>query len=265
MTVPNNSKLADKIAIVTGGGYGIGKAIALALAGEGARIILAARSEDKLQAVAGEIRKSGGAAEAVRTDVSDEASVEAMCARAVEVFGGIDILINNAGIAGPTKLATDITAVEWNETIAIDLTGAFFCSKHAAAWMIEHGGGTMVNISSVGGRLGYPMRTPYAAAKWGMIGLGHSLAAELGPRGVRVNCVCPGPVAGERIERVIRARSESAGVSLEQAQHQVTGNIPLGRLVTEEEVAKAVLYFAGPDSAGVTGQVFNVCGGMRMQ
>jgi NAD(P)-dependent dehydrogenase (short-subunit alcohol dehydrogenase family) len=179
----------------------------------------------------------------------------------------VDILVNNSGIAGPTKLAPDITAEEWHETIEVNLTGAFYCAKHAAAAMMKQGGGgAIVNISSVAGRIGYAMRTPYAASKWGMIGLNHSLAAELGPHGIRVNCVCPGAVQGPRIDAVIAARAQAAGVPEEAVAKQMSSGVPLGRMVTAEEVSRAVLFFASErDASGVTGQAFTVDGGFRMQ
>lgn len=260
-------RFADTVAVVTGGGYGIGEAIVTAMAEEGATVIIGARSKDKIEAVAQKIADAGGRAEAVVTNVANEEDVMRLIKTATEKFGGIDILVNNSGIAGPTKLASEVTSAEWHETIEVNLTGAFYCSKHAAAAMIgQKRGGAIVNISSVAGRIGYALRTPYAASKWGMIGLNHSLAAELGPYGIRVNCVCPGPVQGERIDAVIKARAEAAGVPLDVAAKQVASGIPLGRMVTADEVARAVLFFASErDSSGVTGQAFTVCGGFRMQ
>jgi NAD(P)-dependent dehydrogenase (short-subunit alcohol dehydrogenase family) len=262
-----DSRFENQVAIVTGGGYGIGEAIVRALAAEGAAVVIAARSREKIEALAGELTAAGRRAIAIPTNVADEASVEAMIRGAIDAFGRVDILVNNAGIAGPTKLATDITSEEWHETIEINLTGAFYGAKHAAAAMIaaKHGG-AIVNISSVAGRIGYPMRTPYAASKWGMIGLNHALAAELGPHGIRVNCVCPGAVKGDRIDAVIKARAKAAGVPEEVVTRQMSSGVPLGRMVTADEVARAVLFFASErDASGVTGQAFTVCGGFRMQ
>ncbi len=264
---PARRRFEGKVAIVTGAGYGIGRAIALSLGEEGAALALAARSRARLEEVAEAIRAAGGRAEVIVTDVADESSVERMTAGVLQRLGCPDVLINNAGIAGPTKLARDITREEWSKTLATNLTGAFFCAKHVVRPMIERGrGGAIVNVASVAGRIGYPMRTPYAASKWGMIGLNHSLAAELGPMSIRVNCVCPGPVQGERMENVVRARAEASGIALEKARHQATSGIPLGRWVTPEEVAQAVLFLASEaDASGITGQAFTVCGGLRMQ
>lgn len=266
MGTSSGDRFEGKVAIVTGAGYGIGAAIAMDFGREGARLVLAARSKEKLEEVAKKIEAWGGEAEVVLTDVGDEKSVQRMVARAVERFGRIDILVNNAGIAGPTKLVTEVSAEEWHETLQTNLTGAFYCAKHAAKRMIEQGSGAIVNISSVAGRIGYPYRTPYAASKWGMIGLSHSLAAELGGRGIRVNTVCPGLTAGERIDTVLEARSKASGIPIEKVRQQAVSGVPLGRMVTNEEVSRAVLFFASErDASGITGQAFTVCGGMRMQ
>lgn len=258
-------RFEGKTAIVTGAGYGIGEAIAMALAREGARVVLAARSREKIQAVAHAIEGMDRKALAIPTDIVEEHAVERMIERTIHEFGRVDILVNNAGIAGPTRPITEITAEEWDETVDINLRGAFFCAKHVARRMIPAGRGSIVNVSSVAGRIGYPMRSPYAASKWGMIGLSHTLAAELGDKGIRVNCVCPGPVAGDRMNDVIAARAKAMGITVEAAHHATVRGTPLNRMVTADEVAQAVLFLAGEDSSGMTGQAFNVCGGLRMQ
>lgn len=263
---PGGGRLAGRAAIVTGGGRGIGRAIAGLFAAEGAALMLAGRNEAALARAAEELRESGATVEYAATDVRDETAVERMTAAAIERLGKIDVLVNNAGIAGPAALVSEIDAADWNETLDINLTGAFLCAKHAARHMIERGGGgTIVNISSIAGRIGYALRTPYAASKWGMIGLSHSLAAELGAYGIRVNCVCPGATAGERIERVLRDRAAAEGSSVEVVKKSFVGPAALGRLVTAGEVARGVLYFACDESSGVTGQVVNVDAGFRMQ
>lgn len=257
-------RLRDQVVVVTGAGYGIGRGIAQAFAREGAHVVLAGRSTAKLEEVAESLRASAPLPLVLPTDLrnADE------CAHLIETshrhFGRIDVLVNNAGIAGPTALARDVAPEDWEETLRVNLTGAFLTSKHASAHMIAAGRGAIVNIASVAGRLGYPRRTPYAASKWGLIGLSHSLAAELGPYGIRVNAVLPGSTEGERIERVIRDRASSEGRTTDEVREWFTKNIPLGRMVTADEVARAVVFLASDEASGITGQAFSVCGGFVM-
>jgi NAD(P)-dependent dehydrogenase (short-subunit alcohol dehydrogenase family) len=173
--------------------------------------VLAARSAERLEAVAKELRALGTRPAVFVLDVREEDAVRAMMERTLAERGRIDVLVNNSGIAGPTALARDITGEQWRETLDVNLTGAFYCAKHAARPMIEARRGAIVNISSNAGRIGFGLRTPYAASKWGMIGLSHSLAAELGPHGIRVNALLPGPVQGERFDQVIAARAKALG------------------------------------------------------
>ena len=255
----------DRVVIVTGGGYGIGRALALAFGKEGGHVVLAARSKAKMDEVAATLRGMNTDPLVQVTDISSERDVERMVGATLEKYRRIDVLVNNSGIAGPTALARDITPADWSETIGVNLSGAFYCAKHACRSMIEKRSGSIVNISSVAGRIGYAMRTPYAASKWGMIGLSHSLAAELGPHGVRVNAVLPGSTEGERIHRVIAARAESEGSTAEQAKQWYEKDIPLKRMVSEAEVAEAVLFLASDAASGITGQAFSVCGGFCMR
>ena len=251
--------------IVTGAGYGIGRAIARAFGREGANVVLAARSRDKLAAVADELRAMGTDPSFEVTDVTSEASVESAIAHTLSRYGAIDVLVNNAGIAGPTKLARDVSADEWNETVGVNLTGAFYCAKHVAAAMMARKRGCIVNIASVAGRMAYQLRSPYAASKWGLIGFSHSLAAELAPHGIRVNAVLPGATAGERMERVIATRAEREGKSNDETRAGYLKDVPMGRMITEAEVAEAVLFLASDAASGLTGQAIAVDGGYRMQ
>ena len=162
-------------------------------------------------------------------------------------------------------MARDVTGDQWRETIDINLSGAFYCAKYVSAVMVAAQRGNIVNISSVAGRIGYPLRTPYAASKWGMIGLSHSLAAELGPHGIRVNVVLPGPIAGERIERVMRDRAKAEGRPYEDVRKAQVAGIPLGKMPTEAEVANMVVFLASSAASAVSGQAVNVDGGARMQ
>lgn len=258
-------RLHQQTVIVTGAGYGIGKAIALAFGREGANVVLAARSEAKMRAVAEELAAMGTSPLVCPTDVSREEDVRAMVAAALARYGHINVLVNNSGIAGPTGIARDIDAKDWNETLAINLSGAFYCAKHVSAPMIERRRGNIVNISSVAGRIGYALRTPYAASKWGMIGLSHSLAAELGPHGIRVNAVLPGSTDGERLNRVIAARAASEGKSFDETRDWYVKDTPMKRMVSEDEVAEAVLFLASDAASGMTGQAVSVCGGFIMR
>lgn len=254
-----------KSIIVTGAGNGIGKAISLAFAREGGDVVLTGRNRENMDQVAEELKNLETNPLVVPADVSDVGQVEFMVKKALETFGKIDVLVNNSGIGGPTALAHEITPEEWDLTLAVNLNGAFYCSKYVSAAMVKAGRGNIVNISSVAGRIGYALRTPYAASKWGMIGLSHSMAAELGPHGIRVNVVLPGPVEGDRIKGVIQARAQAKGETYEEAMKFFLGPVPLERMVTEEEVAQTTVYLASEKSSGVTGQALNVDGGFRMQ
>jgi NAD(P)-dependent dehydrogenase (short-subunit alcohol dehydrogenase family) len=178
-------------------------------------------------------------------------------------LGGLDVLVNNAGIAGPTAPIEEITAADWRRCIEVDLTGQFFCARRAVPMLKAAGGGVMVNMSSAAGRFGYAFRTPYAAAKWGVIGLTESLAKELGPFGITVNAILPGIVAGLRIERVIGARAEQVGVSYPEMERQYLEKVSLRRMVTAQEVASMILFLVSPLGRGVSGQSLGVCGNVE--
>ena len=258
-------RFADRVVVVTGAGYGIGRGIAEAFAREGAHVVISGRSTDKLAQVSEALGSGPAKPLVVPADVRLEADVERLISTTTQNFGRLDVLVNNAGIAGPTALARDVSIADWEETLRVNLTGAFLCARRASAVMIEARRGSIVNISSVAGRMGYPLRTPYASSKWGMIGLSHSLAAELGLFNVRVNAVLPGSTEGERIERVIAARSATEGRTPEEIRQWFTKDIPLQRMVTAAEVANAVLFLASDDASGITGQAFSVCGGFTMR
>ncbi|MBE3604037.1 SDR family oxidoreductase [bacterium] len=256
--------LKDKVAIITGGGYGIGREIALAYARHGIKLALAARSESPLAETRAAVEKLGVSAVTIRTDVSKEADCARMVEQTVKAFGRLDILVNNAGIAGPTKRLTEMTLAEWQEVIDINLTGAWLASRAALPGMAKQKSGNILMISSGAGRRGYPLRSPYASSKWAMIGLTQTLAGEWGPAGVRVNCICPGAVEGDRIERVMHARAEALGVPYEQIRKGFESGAALQRIVTEAEVARVAVFLVSDLSAGVTGQTINVDAGSIM-
>jgi NAD(P)-dependent dehydrogenase (short-subunit alcohol dehydrogenase family) len=256
--------LKDKVAIITGGGYGIGREIALEYARHGIKLALAARSEGPLAETRAAVEQLGVSAVTIRTDVSKEADCARMVEQTVKAFGRLDILVNNAGIAGPTKRLTEMTLAEWQEVIDINLTGAWLASRAALPGMAKQKSGNILMISSGAGRRGYPLRSPYASSKWAMIGLTQTLAGEWGPAGVRVNCICPGAVEGDRIERVMHARAEALGVPYEQIRKGFESGAALQRIVTEAEVARVAVFLVSDLSAGVTGQTINVDAGSIM-
>src|SRR5262249_16492219 len=213
-------KLEGKVAIVTGGGAGIGGAIALRFSRGGSRVGVAGPTEQKVKAVEQEVHDFGGQASAVLADGADGSSVERMVAAAIAEFGQIDILVNNAGIAGPTALVPRVSLKEWEHTISVNLTGAFLCAKYALPHMFKRPAGCIINITSIAGLQAYAFRSPYCASKWGMIGLTQTLAEECGRYNITVNAIAPGPVRGPRIERVIRDRAKELNLSFEEMERQ---------------------------------------------
>lgn len=253
-------RLKDKVAIVTGGGRGIGKAIALAFAAEGATVVVAARTRSKLEETVKEIESKGGRAKAIQTDVSDEKQVQQMVAQTVDGYGQIDILVNNSGIGGPTANVVDLKLEDWNEALAIDLTGSMLCSREVLKHMIPRRSGNIINIAAEGGRggdgrAGYPMRSPYCCAKMGVIGLTDTLAVEVGEYNIRVNCISPAAVRGERIINVVKGRAEATGVPFEELMSKITANYSLKRPAEESEIAAVAVFLASDESSCITGQI----------
>jgi NAD(P)-dependent dehydrogenase (short-subunit alcohol dehydrogenase family) len=257
-------RLAGRAAIVTGGGHGIGRAIALRFAAEGCALTIAGTGGERLEATARELRERGGRAQVSLTDVADETAVERMVEGTIAEFGRLDILVNNAGIAGPTAAAVDVTRDEWDRTLAINLTGALLCAKHALPHMIRQKSGRIINITSVAGFIGYPLRAAYAASKWGMIGLNRTLALEAGPHGITVNAIAPGSTRGERMSRVIRARAQALDKSEAEIEREYLDPTALKRMVSEEDVAATALFLASDEAASVTGETISVSGGFRI-
>ncbi|MFH1113300.1 MAG: SDR family NAD(P)-dependent oxidoreductase [Pseudomonadota bacterium] len=252
-------RLQDRVAVVTGGGQGIGKAIALAFAAEGAKVVVAARTLPNLEQTVAEIKAKGGEALAVQADITKEAQVERMMAEAVGVFGQIDILVNNSGIGGPTSNVVDLNFDEWNEVISLDLSGTMLCCKHALKYMSPRQSGNIVNIGAEGGRSGdgrsgYAMRTPYCCAKMGVIGLTESLSQEVGPYNIRVNIVSPAAVKGERIINVFKGRAAATGVPFDELMANIAKDYSLKRIAEEEEVAAVAVFLASDESRIITGQ-----------
>jgi NAD(P)-dependent dehydrogenase (short-subunit alcohol dehydrogenase family) len=252
-------RLQNKIAIITGGGQGIGRAIALAFAAEGASVVLAARTLVSLEATAEEIRVQGGNAKAIQTDIVDEKQIEHLITETIKAYDRIDILVNNSGIGGPMARVVDMDLAKWNEAIAVDLTGSMLCAKHSLKHMMPQRSGCIINIVSEGGRggdgrSGYPMRSPYCCAKAGLIGLTETLAIETGEFNIRVNAISPAAVRGERIKNVVKARAEAAGVPVEEVMGKLVENYSLKRPAEESEVAAAAVFLASAEASAITGQ-----------
>src|SRR5262249_33732755 len=242
----------------------IGKLIAFEYGRAGAKIVLAARSIPPMEETARQLKDAGAQVIHVQTDVSREADCARMAEATVKQFGRIDILVNNAGISGPTKRITEMSLAEWQETIDIDLTGTWLATRAVLPTMDSQRSGNILNISSGAGRRGYPLRSPYAASKWAMIGLTQTVAGEWGQRGIRCNCICPGAIAGDRIERVMRARAEAMKLPYEQVRAGFLSQSAMNRMATEEEVARVALFLVSDLSVGMTGQTLNVDAGSIM-
>jgi NAD(P)-dependent dehydrogenase (short-subunit alcohol dehydrogenase family) len=245
--------------LVTGGASGIGWAIAIVLQEQGARVHLCDASSELLtQALLQQPKMSGSVA-----DVSDTQRVDRVFDDVRQSLGGLDVLVNNAGIAGPTAAVEDIAPEDWSRTMAVNITGQFLCARRAVPFLKAAGGGSIINMSSAAGRLGYPLRTPYAASKWAVIGFTQSLAMELGPHAIRVNCLLPGIVEGERMRRVITARADAQGVSYDEMERQYLGQVSLRRMVTPADVAAMVLFLCSPAGRNISGQSLGVCGNVE--
>ncbi|QEC48365.1 SDR family oxidoreductase [Baekduia soli] len=251
-------------AIVTGAGQGIGRRIAVRLAAEGHAVALAARSAGALDEAAAEIAAAGGRALAVPTDVTDAAQVDHLAAIAEAELGPVAVVVSAAGIAGPTAPLWEITPEQWEETFAVNVTGTYLLCRAALPAMLQRGAGSVVVIGSVTGKRPLLGRTPYAASKTALIGLVRTLAWDAGPHGVRVNLVSPGPISGDRLDRVIAAQAQALGVEPEVVRDGMLEGTPLRRLTSADEVADAVLYLAGDGARAVTGDDLNVASGWVM-
>ncbi|WP_300013204.1 SDR family NAD(P)-dependent oxidoreductase [Pseudonocardia sp.] len=255
--------MSARVAVVTGAGRGIGRAVAVALAADGFALALTARDPATLAGTAREVEEAGGTAWALACDVRDEDSVAAM-ADAARGLGPVHTVVANAGIAGPTAPLHEITLADWRDCLATDLDGVFLTFRAFVPALVAAGEGSLVAISSMTGKRPLHGRTPYAAAKMGVIGLVRTLAVELGPHGIRVNAVCPGAVAGPRIDDVVARQAAARGISAAEALAAFTGASPLGRLVEAGEVAAACAYLASDVAASITGEDLNVTAGVVM-
>ncbi|MBI4184088.1 MAG: glucose 1-dehydrogenase [Proteobacteria bacterium] len=250
--------LGGKVAVVTGGGTGIGRAIAAAFAAEGAAVVVSGRRRGPIDEVAERI-----GATAVAADVSREEEVAALFKDCEARHGRVDVLVNNAGITGPVANAHEMDMARWDETIAINIRGVILCTKYAVQAMLRHGGGgAIINISSKMGLGGYPMRSAYSATKFAVIGITQSVAHEVGRYGIRVNALCPGAVSGELMDRVIAMRAKAEGRDPKEIiRTNYTDVAALRKWVEPEEVAKAALFLASDAASAVTGEHIKVDAG----
>lgn len=246
----NALRIRNKVALVTGAGSGIGRATAILLAQEGARVIVADLNQSSGKGVVATIRQHGGEATFVRVDVSQEEDVKRMVSIAVETYGRIDILVNNAGIL-LTGTVVDLSEDEWDRLIAVNLKGVFLCSKHVIPVMRAGGGGAIVNIASTQGLVGVRNGAGYCASKGGVVALTRAMALDHIADNIRVNCVCPGAVDTPLLRNI------SSPEDLEKISREV----PIGRLAAPEEIASVVLYLASSETSFVTGAVWTVDGG----
>lgn len=253
-------RLRDRVALVTGGGRGIGRAIALALAREGADVAVTARTAAELEAVAVEVRGLGRRAVALRCDVAERAQVDATAEAAAAALGPVQILVNNAGIAVAAKLA-DIDDALWGRHLAVNLSGAFYMSRALLPGMLAGGWGRIVNVASIAARAGYPYIAAYAASKHGLLGLTRALAMEVVTSGVTVNAICPGYVASDMTWESARRIEAKTGRPYDEAVRSLAAFSPQRRLVEPEEVAAVAVLLASEEARGVTAQAWGVDGG----
>ncbi len=242
--------------MVSAGAGGIGLAIARAFVQEGARVAVC----DVDAAALSTLASSDPSLYSSHCDVSQRDQVAQWFGSSLAHLGGLDCLVNNAGIAGPTGKVDAIDPEAWDRCITVDLTGQFNCVRLAVPALRASTNASILNVSSLAGRLGFALRTPYAAAKWGVIGLTRSLAAELGPDNIRVNALLPGIVAGDRQQRVLAEKAQALGLTFEEVELSAFAGTSIKQYVTAEQLADYVVYLASPRAATISGQALSVCG-----
>ncbi|MFO1032998.1 MAG: SDR family oxidoreductase [Hyphomicrobiales bacterium] len=242
--------------MITAAAAGIGRVMAKAFHAAGAHVHVCDVNEQALEAFREEFPDIG----ATHVDVTKEAEIEAWFDDALDDLGGLDVMVNNAGIKGPTAPVDDIDFDEWRQCLAVGIDSYFLCARRAAPILKAQGSGTIINLSSTAGLFGFGNRTPYAASKWAVIGFTKSLAIELGPYNVTCNAICPGTVRGDRINRVIQGEADLRGASFEEVAAQMVGGQSIARLVEPEEIADMALFLASPAAKMVNGQAIAVDG-----
>jgi NAD(P)-dependent dehydrogenase (short-subunit alcohol dehydrogenase family) len=245
--------------LVTAGAAGIGLAVVRAFHATGAQVYACDIDTAALERVRTELP----GLVTCRCDVSDRAAVEGMVADAAARLGGIDVLVNNAGIGGPTRAMKDLDPADWDAVIRVNLTGTFDVTRNAIPHLIRSSRGVIINMSSAAGRFGYPNRSPYAATKWALVGLTKTLAIELGEHGVRVNAIAPGAVAGERAERVFAGRAEASGRTIDEEKRIGLASQSLKELVDPADIAALAVFLASDAARSISGQLIPIDGDMQ--
>ncbi len=261
----STTSLAGKTCVVTGGARGLGLDIAGSLLDAGARVVISGRDEQALHYAHMLLDRPGRDVLPICCDVRDEQAIDSLVATALERFGRIDVLVNNSGIAGPTAAVAASEVQPWRDTLETNLFGTFLCCRAVLPAMIgQPGGGSIVNIGSMTAKRPLLGRTSYAASKSALVGFTRTLALEVGPHGIRVNLVSPGPLEGDRIRHVFQAQADSRGISVARAREEMVSDSPLGRLTPPADVAAAVTFLAGDAAASITGEDLNVSAGIVM-
>jgi len=240
---------------ITGAASGIGRVMADSFAACGARAFVSDIDDAALAACPHPHRKA---------DAGSAPDMEAFIDAAVGRLGGLDVLINNAGIAGPTKRVEEVTPEELDETLRVGLSALFHTARRAVPALRAAGGGAIINLSSAAGRLGFPLRSPYAAAKWGVVGFTKTLAIELGPFGIRVNAILPGLVDGPRVRKILRSKAEAAGIGDNAQTEAALACVSLRCFVTQQDIANMALYLASPFGRTISGQSLSVDGDLQV-
>lgn len=256
-------RLEGRSALITGGGSGIGRAIAERFASEGAKVALCGRGEDALEATAAAIREAGGDARWYKLDVSDLESIPAVMDGAARDLGGLHILVNCAGVSGPTPV-DEVTPTQWRSILATNLDGAFFASQAALRHIPDHDGGRIINIATIGGQIPFPGWTAYCASKAGLVGATRCLAMELAPRGITVNAILPGWVKSAMQQAGVTHIAAAMGLSEEEALPNILSDVPLGRMSDPDEVAAMATLLASDEGRGMTGSSVVISNGALM-